>query len=119
LPPHAINGGATVTLISNAGTAALDVDEDLIRVELPGQVAMLSIWEANTLFTRQSRRQVPVHDEDGLQIGWLTSGGGDGATLEITETQEVYALTKSRLLDLMCGAIASCGISQFVRGVPA
>jgi len=108
-----------VTLISNAGTAALDIDDDLIRVELPDQVAMISVWEASALFTRNSRRQVPVRDEYGLQVGWLVSQGGSGATLEITETGETYALTKSRLLDLMCRAIPSCGISQFVRGVPA
>jgi len=108
-----------LSLISNAGKASLDIDEDLIRVEPPDQVAMLNIWEANVLFTRYSRRQVPVRDEYGLQVGWLVSQGGDGATLEITETGETYALTKSRLLDVMCGMVPSCGISQFVRGVPA
>lgn len=108
-----------MTLISNAGTASPDIDEDLIRVELPDQVAMISVWEANVLFTRYSRRQVPVRDEYGLPIGWLVSQGGDGATLEITETGETYALTKSRLLDVMCGMVESIGISQFVRGVPA
>lgn len=106
-------------LISNAGTACLDVDDDLIRVELPDQVAMLNIWEANSLFTRFGLRQVPVRDEYGLPIGWLNGHLGDGVTLEITETGRTYALTKSRLLDVMCGVVASCGISQFVRSVPA
>lgn len=108
-----------MTLISNAGAASLDIDEDYVRVELPDQVAMISVWEANSLFTRNSRRQIPVRDEWSLQVGWLVSQGGDGATLEITETGETYSLTKSRLLDVMCGMVPSCGISQFVRGVPA
>lgn len=108
-----------MTLLPNAGTAALDIDDDLIRIDLPDRVAMLSITELLAMLPHWSIRQIPARDEDGLQIGWLVSQGGDGATLEITETGETFALTKSRLLDLMCGATETIGISQFVRGAAA
>lgn len=108
-----------MTLISNAGTASIDIDDDLIRIDLPDLVAMLSIEELMAMLPHWSIRQIPARDEDGLQIGWLVSQGGDGATLEIFEDDSVFVLSKLRIQSVIRRAARIAPISQFVRGAAA
>lgn len=106
-----------MSLISNAGTAALNLDTDTIQITLQGKTATIAKGDAFALLSRNARSTIQVRDEQGDHAGWLQSVRGDGITLSIFETAATYSLTKGRLSDLLCGAVDSIGLSGW--SVPA